>query len=318
MRFFFALIFLLFSLDSFGQNIQLRGIDIYKRADSIALNFPKGRYKTYQEIVEPLTANLKTEEEKFRVIFRWIADNVSYSYSNESGDPDKTLMGRKAVCVGYSSLLKEMCNDAGLDCEVITGWSKVGQGDIGQKMKKTTHAWNAIKLNGKWHLTDITWATSKYDKQKKKFYKYFDTAYFLPTPEFFIKQHFPKDKKWQMLQTPVKKSWFIKSYVWYEAADKYGVKIVSPTRGWINQNDNKEFTIILTMNKPVSGHSFAFVMDDDYKDVQFFESQDISSKELGQYSVTLKYHFPKNLKGNHDIDVFYNGEEISGFRIKFH
>src|ERR1700677_1825060 len=130
--FLIAVIALCFSIDSFCQHILQADttFDIYKRADSIALNFPKGRYKTYKEIVEPLTAGLKTDQEKFRVIYRWIAENVSYAYSNRSDDPDKALIQRKAVCAGYSSLLKEMCNDVGLECEVITGWAKVDQNDI--------------------------------------------------------------------------------------------------------------------------------------------------------------------------------------------
>jgi len=286
----------------------------YKRADSIALHFPKGKYKSYTEIVAPLISNLRTEQEIFRVIFRWIADNVSYSYSNKTDDPEKVIKKDKAVCAGYSSLLKEMCNSAGLECEIISGWSKVDQDDIGQNKKEPDHAWNAIKLDGKWYLTDVTWATSSYDKMKRKFHKEFDTSYFLPTPGFFIEQHFPKDKKWQMLDTLVKKSWFIKSRVWYEDADKVGVKIINPTKGRINQNIKKDFTLILQVNRFKLGTNIDFIIDNNFKQTQ--ESETVSNTDKG--SVTIKCRFPKGLKGEHDVNVYFDGQAICGFRMNFH
>ncbi|HTB07207.1 MAG TPA: transglutaminase domain-containing protein [Bacteroidia bacterium] len=296
-----------------GQELNLRTFN-YSKADSIALHFPKTRYKSYTELVAPLTDKLKTEQEKFRVIFRWIADNVAYSISNSSDDPDKVVKKKKAVCIGYSTLLKDMCNSIGIECEVITGWSKVDPVEIGQKTKETTHAWNAVKLNGNWYLTDVTWATSAFNKKKKKFYKEFDTAYFLPTPAFFIKQHFPKDKKWQMLDTLVKKSFFIKSLVWYEAANQLGTWIISPTKGKVTQKGNKDFTVVLHITKWDSTSNLDFIIDDDINKTQISEVKSYTNNRC----MTVKCNFPENLKGEHNVDVYYNGQAINGFRIDFY
>lgn len=313
---------LLSGINLFAQDIDLRTFN-YARADSIALHFPKGKYKTYAEIVEPLTANLETDQEKFRVIFRWIADNVSYSFSNKSDDPDKTLVKRKAVCAGYSSLLKQMCNQAGLECNIIDGWAKNEPGNIGTMTKETAHAWNEVKLNGKWYLTDITWASGTYDFKKKKFHKNFDSAYFLPTPDFFIKQHFPIDKKMQMLDTIVKRSVFMKSCVWYEGADKYGFIVSSPKKGRINQNVKKDFTLAIKLEKPFTAtdtiQNFEFVIKGDKADEIVLCKKTVNyCKATNQCTITLTCRFPQEIRGEQDVNLYYGFEAISGFRINFH
>jgi hypothetical protein len=321
-RFLFLIIALIFFVGNLSaQDINLRTFD-YSKADSIALNFPKGKYRTYKEIVEPLTINLETDQEKFRAIYRWIADNVAYSFSNKSDNPGRALTQRKAVCAGYSSLLKEMCNDAGLECNVIDGWAKIKPSDIGQATKETSHAWNEVQLNGKWYLTDLTWASGWYDFKNRKFYKDFDSAYFLPTPEFFIKQHFPMDKKNQMLATPVKKSVFNKSCVWYEDAAKYSFTVLKPTKGHFHQNIKKDFTITVLLKKEGENKdilkSFNFLVDDKTNDTQDSLTIVKTDNVSDQFSVTIKCRFPKDLKGMYGVDLCYGGEQVSGFMINFH
>lgn len=170
----------------------------YSKVDSIALNFPKKKYKSYTELVALLIENLQTDHEKLRVLFRWITENISYNYGNRSSDADKVVKSKKAVCIGYSTLLKEMCKSAGIECEIIIGYSKTKISDIDKKLKKTDHAWNAFKLYNKWYLLDVTWATSYYDDKKRKSIKSYNELYYL-TPQieqrdntYFIKQKFEK------------------------------------------------------------------------------------------------------------------------------
>ncbi|HXC03593.1 MAG TPA: transglutaminase domain-containing protein, partial [Bacteroidia bacterium] len=146
----------------------------YQKADSIALHFPKKNYKDYTQLAGPLTEGLHTDPEKFRVLFRWITDNIQYSFGQKSDDPDKAVKNKKAVCIGYSSLLRDMCKSVGINCEVISGYSKTQVKDIGQKLRKTDHAWNAVQLSGKWYLVDVTWATGYYDFKKNKAVKKYD------------------------------------------------------------------------------------------------------------------------------------------------
>lgn len=170
-----------FSQNALCQCVNYRTVN-YSKADSIALNLPKTKHATYKEVAALLTVNLKSDQEKFRAIFRWITDNIKYNY-NRTDDATKVFKAKKSACIGYATLLQNMCEAANLDCEVIEGWSKIEPSEIGQRMTKTSHAWNAIELGGKWYLTDVTWAASYYDPVKRRIVKHFDTSYFCQAPK---------------------------------------------------------------------------------------------------------------------------------------
>ncbi len=315
------IVFLLVGILLFGpcvsaQEVDLRTFD-YSKADSTALHFAKDKFQSYKDFVIALTSKLHTDQEKFRAIYRWIADNVAYSYSNRSGKADKVVTKRKAVCAGYASLLEEMCNTAGLECNTITGWAKNDQELIGKK--EPNHAWNEVRLNGKWYLTDVCWGSGCFDKKKRKFYKGFDSAYFLPTPAFFVKQHLPMNDSLQLLDKPVKKSWFLKTYVWYEGADEYGILPESPTKGCVSQNSKKNFTVKFQLDTLTHSSSMCnFTVIIDGKEAMNNTAHFSDDKKNGKKSVTLKSSFPSHLKGGHCLDIYYGGRAICGYAVNFH
>ena len=85
----------------------------------------------------------------------------------------------------------------GMEAQIIAGTSRNDQSQIGKLPKDGDHAWNAVKINGKWKLLDVTWAAGIVD-DKKGFVKLFNDAYFFPAPEKFFLNHFPDDPKWLM------------------------------------------------------------------------------------------------------------------------
>ncbi|MBS1646855.1 MAG: hypothetical protein JST67_05900 [Bacteroidetes bacterium] len=221
----------------------------YKKADSIALSLSKKEYKTVPEIATALTEKLTTQHEKFRAIFRWITHNIEYNKSAQNtADAYKVVRKNKAVCQGFSNLLKEMCNLQNIACEVITGYTKTEVSDINKKLKKTDHAWNCVQLYGAWYLVDVTWATSKYNVVAKKFIKEFDEHYFLTPPEKFILDHFPQDKKYQFLDKPMKKSVFVKMPVYYPDYFHYNIQSVSPDKGFFSWRAKDSLAFFITTN----------------------------------------------------------------------
>lgn len=120
--------------------------------------------------------------DKTRAIYTWIASNIGYdiekfysgsksysfSYSSEAEKIAKekeikdnlvktTLKKRKGVCQDYSTLFKELCDLSDIECVIISGSSKTNLNDIGKEPTISDHAWNAVKLDGQWHLIDATW-----------------------------------------------------------------------------------------------------------------------------------------------------------------
>jgi transglutaminase/protease-like cytokinesis protein 3 len=56
---------------------------------------------------------------------------------------DRVLRSKKAVCEGYSMLFKRMCDIAGLRAQVLTGYIKTKDYEVGM-MGSLDHAWNSI------------------------------------------------------------------------------------------------------------------------------------------------------------------------------
>ncbi len=161
-----------------------------------------------------ITKNTNTEKEKVTAIYKWIAAHISYDnelrlseklqkeiYTSEDNVMKKVLERKMALCGGYAFLFKSMCEDVGISAEVIHGFTKDYSGKV-RKSKKPNHTWNAVKLNGKWQLLDITWAIS-YGTPNGT-----DDFWFLTKPTDFIYTHYPEIPKWSLLENEISHSKF--------------------------------------------------------------------------------------------------------------
>lgn len=303
-----VLLFILFPLGMYSQSwAELKAFD-YTHADSIALHFPKKKYKTVTEIANALTDDLKTEQEKFRAIFRWITDNIEYNKSAQSiVEADKIVRKNKAVCQGFSNLLKEMCNTVNIPCEVIAGYTKTEVKDINKSLKKTDHAWNCVQLHGTWYLVDVTWATSKYNIVTHKYMKEFDEHYFLTPPQRFILDHYPKDKKYQFLEKTVRKSAFSRWPVYYTDYFHFNIENISLEKGifkW-HQRDTLKVNVTsstLLKNAAVLVNADKYVSPVDLK----------YDEKKKQYC--FSYVFPQAVKS--DFTLYLNDVCIAEYLIR--
>jgi hypothetical protein len=189
----------------------LAGLDPLARH---ALQAPAEAEKTVDSLAEYLVQPAKTEHDKARVIFRWIADRIAYNaegfFAGKPGDnsPEAVLKNRVAVCQGYADLFGELAKRAGLEVVVISGVSKGRDGPRTEKNEPVSHAWNAVKIEGRWQLLDSTWGAGGLNG--KEFKKRYNEYYFLTPSEQLVLTHFPTDSKWQLLDTLVSRQEFEK------------------------------------------------------------------------------------------------------------
>lgn len=184
------------SLTVYGQTSE-KLID-YKKADSVALSFPRNKYYFYQETVQDFAEQFTTEREKCRAIFRWITNNIKFDwsvkndYKKDRTDPLIVYKTKKAVRAGYASLFKAMCEEAKIKCEYISGES-ITSNNYG------SHAWNIVKLDGVWYIMDVTWATGNTtDKLSSiKNTKIIDETWWMANYNEFIKSHKTDDSNWK-------------------------------------------------------------------------------------------------------------------------
>jgi len=195
---------LIISSYGFSQS-KLRSID--KRSKDIPSSI-----QDYKEISEYLTNNLNTDREKVRAIYIWIAHNIKYDlhrensvnyyYSNRQLIND-VLKTRKGVCQHYSELFLAMSRWVGLKSYLIPGYTRNSSGEI----TDLSHIWNAIEIDSKYYLIDVTWAAG-FERRGKYVHKFRDD-YFLVAPEDFIQDHMPFDPIWQFTNNPIKNIDFI-------------------------------------------------------------------------------------------------------------
>jgi len=205
---------LFFSLPTFAQD--------FSKVDEIVSNYPKS-FSKVEDLASKINNDFSKEEEKARAIYSWIAFNVKYDvksyFSSTASRPiayryrteaekiekqnqikmdliNKTLKSKLAVCQGYALLFKHLANLSGLESVFITGNAKSSANDIGKLPTQSLHAWNAVKVNGKWQLVDVTWGAGVVNPQKRIFVPKFNEGYFFTEPEIFVLNHFPDDEKW--------------------------------------------------------------------------------------------------------------------------
>lgn len=200
-----------------------------------------------------LTHNYSGEMQKVRAIFSWIAQHIEYNTGIYGGrikarcaadasdtvtvwrsGPEmaawRVLQRRVAVCEGYAQLFKVLCNDAGLQAEVVSGYAKCYL-ERGDKFR-TNHSWNAVCIDGRWYLLDMTWA-SGYMNFANEYVAHLDETYFLTPPRLFIHDHYPEDLRWTLLQDPPALKEFSYSPFRFKSFIKYGIHSYKPGNGTI-------------------------------------------------------------------------------------
>ncbi|HEY8934700.1 MAG TPA: transglutaminase domain-containing protein [Cyclobacteriaceae bacterium] len=262
MRFSVLICCVILSVSVYGQASDFNFID-FEKADSIAALYPNHSLKNLKMLADKLTTPLPTEIEKFRAIYKWICNNIEYDYALyiRSKEKERKLKGetlqawnktfsslvfktllnkQKTVCSGYAYLVKALASQAGLHCVMIDGYGRTSQSNIGGK-GNANHSWNAIQLNGKWYLCDATWSAGAYDTEALKYVKRFDDSYFLAEPSMFVRNHFPLDSAWTLLNHKPTLNNFLNGPLFYSNAFKYKINLLSP----------ETFDVVASKDKPV-------------------------------------------------------------------
>jgi hypothetical protein len=278
-----------------AQELDLRTYD-YVMIDSAAIALQVPPHTTSAELAALLTKGLDKEHERFRAIFVWVAHNIEYKWGSYGSDPDKILKRKKAVCEGYASLLTSLCTAAGIECRTIHGYAKSFP-DLHAELdlSKPNHAWNAVNLQGKWYVTDVTWAAGGYDMKKRKFFREFNEVYFLPLPENFIWNHFPADPEWKLCDVKLTKKQFNKLPVFYYSSLRLGVVPISGVQAKLGN----KLDIVLASAFPITKATLLYGTGTDFITVN------VEPTERG-YRLTCK--IPKGTRGVFDLDC-------DGFRL---
>jgi len=197
--------------------------DPWAAVDGYALSAPREAAKSPEALAAYLKGAGASQEAVARALFRWVAANVAYDLggarTGEVGDlsAEGVLASRRAVCEGYGSLFERLAKLAGLEAVTIHGYAK----GTGYRAGATfagppNHAWNAVRLDGKWRLLDCTWGAGVLD-ESGAWVRSFEPFYFLTPPELFLFTHWPLEERWQLVEHPVSLEGFV-ALTWLKPA----------------------------------------------------------------------------------------------------
>lgn len=182
----------------------------FRAIDKHALSAKDSHRASIKKLAAYLQKPCKTEIEKVRVIYRWIAENIAYNtkaffgnkgYGDCSGSG--VLKSGMGVCSGYANLFEELAKEMGLVCGTTSGHCKGYGFKLGDTFegKASTHAWTHVEADGHKYLLDSTWGSGHL--QGKTYVQRLNNHYFLTPPEEFAYDHLPIDPKYQFLNPPM-------------------------------------------------------------------------------------------------------------------
>ena len=105
-----------------------------------------------KNVVKSIITNSMNQEQKVRAMHDYIVKPVRYEISDnrEIYTAKGALVNKVAVCQGYALAFKALCDEAGIQCEMVYGTGNSG----GQSI---SHAWNVVCVDGQWYQIDVTW-----------------------------------------------------------------------------------------------------------------------------------------------------------------
>ena len=111
-----------------------------------------------KEIITPGMTN----HEKVKAIHDWIVLHLAYDTSLQKYTAYDGLVTGSTVCQGYSLLAYRMLEQVGIENRIV-------EGTAGDQL----HAWNIVKLDGKWYHMDTTWDDPTPDRKGKVSHNYY-------------------------------------------------------------------------------------------------------------------------------------------------
>ena len=283
---------------------------------SIASSLPRRKetdYQSLKDIMKSKTKKLSLKEKSY-IIFLWICDNISYDidsyYAGRDVDctPEGVFKNGSSICSGYSRLFKDISIYLNLEVECVSCYAKGAGYYVGQKLTKTDHEYNVIKLNNKWYPIDCTWGAGHVTN--KEFIKSYNEFYFFVNPELLIKTHFPEDDKWQLTNKKYTLDEFLK---WPQVKSnfyQYGFDKYYPEEGVIelkNKNIQKFIIYGPNMEQKAAMCNIYLLEDNCYK-------QQLTLSLINYYNNRFEVNARFNKKGKYKIEIYGN----DGSEEKYH
>src|SRR6218665_1398984 len=320
---------------------------------AVTVKYKKNLTTLTNELTNPYSEQLF----KARAIFKWITENIRYDYKHYNkysykGKEPKTfkckndkeceakrivweikyignvLRKKKAVCQGYSMLFKKMCDIAGLNSEIVTGYVRAEPYQVGTA-GTLDHAWNAVWIDSTYYLLDATWAAGGCGKTEDGkllfFQKSYNNYYWLTPAERFARNHFPQSNKWTLLPNYTKDSFASNPY--YLPSEIQNIKLITPASGIVSASKGDSIRFNIEYNgyiKDIQINSNIFRNPDIWvsdkiskrKKVRRIDSLALKKQEYIKYNLkenVYEFYYVVTDNSLYYLDILFNRKRVMRF-----
>ena len=232
----------------------------YEQLDEKVRNYPE--FESIEHLAIRIKNDFDSDILRVRAAFIWVTDNMQYGKTvDDFFKPATTIVyysekwkvlqlekiqdekikdvfyKKQGVCFEYSILLKKLCDEFGLPSHIVKGIGKQDIQHIENKKLYKDHTWNAIWLDNAWRLFDATWASGFLNPVQHVFVRSLNERYFDAEPEELIKDHFPAERKWQLLSTPITLKEFYEAPIFLDSYFKNNIGLLPGMSGLINSQE---------------------------------------------------------------------------------
>jgi len=314
----------------YAQVEDFSGVD-FKKADSIAGLYPGHALSDLKLLSDKLTTTLSTDVEKFRAIYRWVCNNIDNDYTLYSRNKHKreklkdadelkkwntkisvkvfqTLLEKhRTVCTGYAYLVKELAHHARIPAEIIDGYGRTAVSNIGGA-GIPNHTWNAVRFGNKWYLCDATWSSGAIDIDKGVFVKTYNDSYFLLEPSLFIRNHYPLDTAWILMDHKPTLETFLHRPLIYSAIFPFKIDQLFPDTFAITTPRRQPVAFRFTKQSARPVENVELIIDGRTETVKAGLYKDVD----GLYCIDHTFRS----KGKHVVHILFDGNHAFTYTVK--
>lgn len=310
--------FLLISITTFSQD--------FKKVDTKVLEYP--RFSRVEDLANQIEKDFTEEINKARAAFFWLTQNIRYNlkelynprkrsyrfrYSSEKEKVQKlqaikdrliadTFRNKTGVCEEYAQSFKKICDLLNIEAEVIKGYVRNDAKEIGTLPNSTNHAWNALKINGKWLILDATWAAGH--EYNGKWIREFNPYFFNMPAHKIFKTHYPEETIWVLRFGRMSLADFYLQPIYTNTFLGLKADLISPKNGIINITSSENIELKFK-NLDLNALIFYTTKEDKYA-----QKPNIKT-ENGISTLIIK-----NPKRNTDLVLYINKSDALHFKIR--
>jgi hypothetical protein len=316
----------------YAQRSDFAGIS-FAKADSVAAHYTPHSLSNIPSLTYALTNSLPSEVEKLRAIYKWVCSNIENDYdlyltnkakreslkteaekrewnSELSKKTFQRLVDDKmTVCTGYAYLIREMSSLAGLKTVIVDGYGRNINANI-EGEGVPNHSWNAVQLNGKWYLCDATWSSGAFDVDQDKFIQKYIDEYFLAEPETFIRNHYPLDHKWILLEDYPSLHSFLYAPIVYPAIYRFDVQFLFPETFNCVISKKESFVIRLALTQKINSGNIKIGVQSGSRFTLY--TPNVTTQANG----ALVIEHPFSNRGTFIVHLMADGEYICTYKVQ--